>query len=61
MPVLMLGEAMNGRMRSIRFVWTHPRDRFIQRIWDAVQTPRVTNQAGLIITTDHGRGATTKD
>src|SRR6185436_6324409 len=37
-------------------------DRFIQRIWETVQSlPAYANQTALIITTDHGRGATTKD
>jgi len=37
-------------------------DRFIQRIWDTVQSlPAYRNRTALIITTDHGRGATIKD
>ena len=37
-------------------------DSFIQRIWDTVQSlPAYANQTAFIITTDHGRGATTKD
>jgi hypothetical protein len=37
-------------------------DRFIHRIWDALQSmPEYANQTTLLVTTDHGRGATAKD
>ncbi|HET9369267.1 MAG TPA: hypothetical protein VFO19_03440 [Vicinamibacterales bacterium] len=37
-------------------------DRFIQRFWDAVQAlPAYAGKTALVVTTDHGRGATTKD
>ena len=35
-------------------------DRFIARIWDTLQSmPEYANQTTLLVTTDHGRGATT--
>jgi hypothetical protein len=37
-------------------------DRFIARLWDEVQAlPEYAGQTALIVTTDHGRGATPKD
>ena len=37
-------------------------DRFIARLWNEVQSmPDYAGQTALIVTTDHGRGATTKD
>ena len=37
-------------------------DRFIKRLWDAAQSlPAYARRTALLITTDHGRGATTKD
>lgn len=37
-------------------------DRFIERVWSAVQsTPEYANRTTLVVTTDHGRGATSKD
>jgi hypothetical protein len=62
---LMLGEgdewAHEGRY-DLYLDATLRADRFIQRIWDTVQSlPAYANQTTLIITTDHGRGATTKD
>jgi hypothetical protein len=37
-------------------------DRFIRRIWDAVQSmPAYKNKTTLLLTTDHGRGATSAD
>jgi len=37
-------------------------DRFIRRVWETVQsTPGYVNQTTLLVTTDHGRGATTTD
>ena len=37
-------------------------DRFIQRIWDTLQSlPEYRDKTTLLITTDHGRGATTTD
>jgi hypothetical protein len=37
-------------------------DRFIHRVWDTLQSmPEYANQTTLLITTDHGRGATTSD
>jgi hypothetical protein len=62
---LMLGEgdewAHEGRY-DLYLDATLRADRFIQRIWDTVQTmPQYANRTALVITTDHGRGATTKD
>jgi arylsulfatase A-like enzyme len=37
-------------------------DRFIERIWKTLQSiPEYANQTTLLVTTDHGRGATTSD
>lgn len=37
-------------------------DRFIKRIWDTLQSlPEYQGQTTLLVTTDHGRGATVKD
>ena len=37
-------------------------DRFIERVWTTLQSmPDYAGQTALVITTDHGRGATTKD
>jgi hypothetical protein len=37
-------------------------DRFIQRIWDTAQSmPGLAGRTALLVTTDHGRGGTTKD
>lgn len=37
-------------------------DRFLQRLWEALQAlPAYANQTALILTTDHGRGATATD
>ena len=37
-------------------------DRFIERVWNTLQAiPRYANQTTLLVTTDHGRGATTAD
>ena len=37
-------------------------DRFIQRVWNTLQSmPDYANQTTLLVTTDHGRGATTSD
>lgn len=37
-------------------------DRFVARLWDALQSmPGYRNETTLLMTTDHGRGATTKD
>jgi hypothetical protein len=37
-------------------------DRFIERVWTTLQSmPEYAGQTALVITTDHGRGATTKD
>jgi Sulfatase len=37
-------------------------DRFIQRVWNTLQSsPEYANQTTLLVTTDHGRGATTAD
>jgi len=41
---------------------TRRADEFIQRIWDAAQAmPEYAGRTSLVITTDHGRGETTKD
>ena len=37
-------------------------DRFIRRVWETLQSmPEYANQTTLLVTTDHGRGATTSD
>jgi len=37
-------------------------DQFIQRVWDTVQSlPAYANRTTLLVTTDHGRGATVTD
>ena len=37
-------------------------DRFIARVWNTLQSiPEYANQTTLLVTTDHGRGATTSD
>jgi hypothetical protein len=37
-------------------------DRFIRRVWDVLQSmPEYANQTTLLVTTDHGRGATAAD
>jgi len=37
-------------------------DRFIRRVWDTLQSmPEYKDQTTLLVTTDHGRGATTAD
>jgi hypothetical protein len=37
-------------------------DRMIRRLWDAAQAlPEYANRTALVLTTDHGRGDTTKD
>jgi hypothetical protein len=37
-------------------------DRFIRRVWDTLQSlPEYKGTTALLLTTDHGRGATTKD
>ena len=37
-------------------------DRFIQRVWNTVQSlPAYSGKTTLLVTTDHGRGATTND
>ena len=41
---------------------THRANRFIERVWTTLQSmPEYANQTALVITTDHGRGATKKD
>jgi hypothetical protein len=62
---LMLGEgdewAHEGRY-DLYLDATLRADRFIQRIWETVQRlPAYRNRTALVITTDHGRGATVKD
>ena len=62
---LMLGEgdewAHEGRY-DLYLDATLRADRFIQRIWETAQSmPEYANRTALLITTDHGRGATTKD
>ena len=37
-------------------------DRFLARLWETLQSmPRYANQTALVVTTDHGRGATATD
>jgi arylsulfatase A-like enzyme len=61
----MLGEgdewAHSGRY-DLYLDATFRADRFIQRIWQTLQTlPEYKDRTTLLITTDHGRGATTAD
>ena len=62
---LMLGEgdewAHEGRY-DLYLDATARADRFIQRIWETAQSlPEYAGRTSLIVTTDHGRGATVKD
>ena len=62
---LMLGEgdefAHEGRY-DLYLDATQRADRFIRRIWDTLQSlPEYTGRTALVLTTDHGRGATTRD
>ncbi len=62
---VMLGEgdewAHEGRY-DLYLDATQRADRFIQQIWDTAQSlPEYANKTALVITTDHGRGATIKD
>jgi hypothetical protein len=62
---LMLGEgdewAHQGRY-DLYLDATLRADRFIERIWTTVQSmPEYAGRTSLVVTTDHGRGATTKD
>ena len=62
---IMLGEgdewAHDGRY-DLYLDATFRADRFIHRIWDTLQSmPEYANQTTLLVTTDHGRGATTAD
>ena len=62
---LMLGEgdewAHEGRYRLYLDATTRA-DRFIERVWTTLQSmPEYRGRTTLIITTDHGRGATVKD
>ena len=62
---VMLGEgdewAHEGRY-DLYLDATQRADRFIERIWNAAQSmPEYRDRTTLLVTTDHGRGATTKD
>jgi hypothetical protein len=62
---VMLGEgdewAHEGRY-DLYLDATYRADRFIRRFWDAVQSmPAYRDRTALVVTTDHGRGATVKD
>jgi hypothetical protein len=62
---LMLGEgdewAHEGRY-DLYLDATRRADRFIERIWTTLQSiPEYRGTTSLLVTTDHGRGATTKD
>jgi hypothetical protein len=62
---VMLGEgdewAHEGRY-DLYLDATHRADRFIERIWRLAQSlPAYAGRTSLILTTDHGRGATTAD
>lgn len=62
---VMLGEgdewAHEGRY-DLYLDATHRADRFIERIWSVVQSmPEYRDRTSLLVTTDHGRGATIKD
>jgi hypothetical protein len=62
---LMLGEgdewAHEGRY-DLYLDATLRADRFIERLWNLAQSlPGYANRTAFVITTDHGRGATTKD
>ena len=63
---VMLGEgdewAHAGPLRSLSGRARSRADRFIRRVWDTLQSlPDYKNQTTLLVTTDHGRGATTTD
>ncbi|MEO5895853.1 MAG: AP protein [Vicinamibacterales bacterium] len=62
---VMLGEgdewAHEGRY-GLYLDATQRADRFIERIWNTVQSmPEYRDRTALLVTTDHGRGATIKD
>ncbi|MGH7286897.1 MAG: alkaline phosphatase family protein [Myxococcota bacterium] len=62
---LMLGEgdewAHEGRY-DLYLDANHRADRFIERVWTTLQSmPEYSNQTVLLVTTDHGRGATVDD
>ena len=62
---VMLGEgdewAHEGRY-DLYLDATHRADRFIERIWTTAQSvPEYAGRTSLVVTTDHGRGATTTD
>ncbi len=62
---LMLGEgdewAHEGRY-DLYLDATRRADRFIERLWTTAQSlPALAGRTALVVTTDHGRGATTKD
>jgi len=62
---LMLGEgdewAHEGRY-DLYLDATHRADRFIQRLWETIQSlPEYRGNTAFLLTTDHGRGATTTD
>lgn len=62
---IMLGEgdewAHQGRY-DLYLDATQRADRFIERVWTTVQSmPEYANRTALVLTTDHGRGSTTKD
>jgi Metalloenzyme superfamily len=62
---LMLGEgdewAHEGRY-DLYLDATSRADRFIERIWMTIQSmPEYAGHTSLVVTTDHGRGATTRD
>jgi len=62
---IMLGEgdewAHEGRY-DLYLDATHRADRYIERVWTTLQSmPAYANQTALVVTTDHGRGATKKD
>ncbi len=65
MLYLMLGEtdewAHDGRYELyLDAAWRS--DRFIERIWNTIQSlPEYRDRTALVLATDHGRGATTKD
>ena len=62
---VMLGEgdewAHRGRY-DLYLDATQRADRFVRRIWETLQSlPEYNGRTALLLTTDHGRGATTKD
>jgi len=62
---VMLGEGDEWAHRSRYDLYldaTQRADRFVRRLWETLQSlPEYKGTTALLLTTDHGRGATTKD